>query len=420
MSLPRLISLASRTWWLGKNRGRLWGQATGVKKRLFVDVSVIAKHDAQTGIQRVVRAVWSELKRRDGVEFELIPVTANYQRGYCVVSSDFLESSREELISAPARAGPGDVFLGLDLSAQFLPLYRRQLRDWRRGGARVNVVVYDLLPLTHPDLFNARTVSRFRRWFDVLSRHCDQAICISCQVGRDLQERLETKGCRTGPNIAYLKLGGDIAASRPSVGMPDEIAQIVNRMRFRPTVLMVGTVEPRKAYDTALAAFEFLWNSSRADAPDLVIVGKPGWKTDALQERLRSHPEHARRLHWLPEVTDEALCALYEACRGLLMTSRAEGFGLPLLEAAAHGRNVLARDLPVFREQVSDNVSFFVDDAPEILGEAILGLATSGHRRPHFNLDLSTWSDCVDGLLKIIDSHPDRIAGSDLRSRRAS
>jgi len=367
-----------------------------------------------------VRAVWSELRKRAGPEFELIPVTANYRRGYCEISPDFIGAAADAAVGAPVSARAGDVFLGLDLSAQFLPLHTSQLRAWRKAGATIHLVVYDLLPLTRPDLFTSRTVSRFRRWFDVLSQHCDEAICISRQVGRVLREQLQIRGSATQPAISYLRLGSDIAASQPTTGVPDAIAQLVHRMRFRPTILMVGTVEPRKSYNVALAAFEYLWDHRAAEAPDLVIVGKPGWKTDTLQTRLRNHPEHSQRLHWLESVTDEALCCLYESSRGLLMTSQAEGFGLPLLEAQAHGRKVLARDLPVFREQDLPNVDYFEDDAPAVLGEAILRLATGVQSRPSDTVRLATWSDGVEGLLERIGRQAPSAQDDDARLRNAS
>lgn len=82
------------------------------------------------------------------------------------------------------------------------------------------------------------------------------------------------------------------------------------------------------------------------------------------------------------------------------MASRGEGFGLPLIEAAMHRRHVLARDLPVFREQKLPNVLFFSDDAPTALGERLLELVSLGQEHEAPAADLPTWSDCVDGLLK--------------------
>ena len=197
-----------------------------------------------------------------------------------------------------------------------------------------------------------------------------------------------------------MKLCGDIAASRPTAGICDDVLRLLDRMRFRPTILMVGTVEPRKAYDVALGCFEHLWNKGMGEAPDLVIVGKPGWKTEALQRRIRGHAEHGRRLHWLDQVSDEGLCALYEACRGLLMTSHAEGFGgLPLVEAVGHRRHVLARSLLVFREQNLPNVSFFDDDSPEALGDLVLKLSAAGLDRPKQTPNLPDWSESIHDLL---------------------
>ena len=162
-------------------------------------------------------------------------------------------------------------------------------------------------------------------------------------------------------------MAGDIAGSVPSTGVCDELSRLLEYLRFRPAILMVGTIEPRKGYEAALAAFEYLWSHGPTDAPDLVLIGKAGWKTVAYQSKIRNHPEFAKRLHWFDNISDEGLCLLYQACRGLLMASRGEGWGLPLIEAALHRRPVLARDLPVFREHALANIQFFSDDAPRAL-----------------------------------------------------
>src|SRR5205085_1970151 len=121
-----------------------------------------------------------------------------------------------------------------------------------------------------------------------------------------------------------------------------------------------------------------LWCERPTDSPDLVIVGKPGWKTSGLQEQICAHPEFGQRLHWLREMSDEGLCLLYEACRGLLVASRGEGWGLPLIEATMHRRFILARDLPVFREHGQTNIAYFTDDSPGPLGERLVELMNTG------------------------------------------
>ena len=391
--------IGARLTWLWRHRKKFGERTRGDQPRLLVDVSAIIRHDAQTGIQRVVRAVWSELERRDGQGFQLVPVFATQSQGYCYAPPDFLNHPLVALTVEPVSARAGDKFLGLDLSAHILPKWRQQLRAWRNHGATVHLVVYDLLPILRPQWFNSKATAHFHNWFSVLAEDADQAICISKQVSRDLRDRLRERASRSTVSVVNMQMGGDIANSRPSEGICDEISQLLDRLRFRPAILMVGTVEPRKAYDTALAAFEHLWRNRGGDAPDLVIVGKSGWKTVALQQRLRAHPEHGKRLHWLDSVTDEGLGRLYEACRGLFVASLGEGFGLPLAEAMMHGRHVLARDLPVFREQNLPNALFFEDDRPAALGERLMDLVRAGPLSPQIKLDLPTWNDCVDKLL---------------------
>lgn len=392
----------ARFAWLWRHRQRFGDRAQGARPRLLVDVSTIIRHDAQTGIQRVVRAVWSALLQRDGQGFELVPVYATHAHGYCYAPADFLDAELGSRSPKPVRVRGGDKFLGLDLSAHVLPKYRRQLRAWRAHGATVHLVVYDLLPILHPQWFNAKASAHFHNWFNLLADEADQAICISKDVSRDLRNQLRQSGAGSALSIGIMTLGGDIANSRPSGGICQEVSDLLDRLRFRPAVLMVGTIEPRKAYDAALAAFEYLWRERGGEAPDLVIVGKAGWKTHDLQHRLRTHPEHGKRLHWLDSVSDEGLGRLYESCRGLLVASLGEGFGLPLSEAMMLGRHVLARDLPVFREQNLPNVLYFEDDRPAALGDRLMDLMRSGPLSPDAQLDLPTWSDCADGLLEIL------------------
>lgn len=392
-------SLPARLSWLWRHKGIFANREVGADPRLLVDVSAIIKHDAQTGIQRVVRAVWSELRTRHGEGFDVVPVFATAQRGYCHAPLDFLHEAADLSCREPVRAGPSDRFLGLDFAAQFIPKYRAQLRAWRAAGASVHLIIYDLLPLIRPEWFTSAAVAHYRRWFDVVVRDADQAICISRQVARDLRDQLDIHAPVRRPEIAYLGMGGDIAASFPSTGVGEKVSKLLDRMRFRPTILMVGTIEPRKGYDAALTAFEHLWTTGGSETPDLVIVGKPGWKTAKLQHRIANHPELGTRLHWLDDVSDEGLCRLYDAARGVLMASRGEGFGLPLLEAVLHQRFVLARDLPVFREQGLPNVVYFDDDRREPLARSILQLTALGQTKASLTAKLPTWRTNVNALL---------------------
>lgn len=393
-AIANTMAATARGAWFALNRSAFRDNGPARKPRLLVDVSVIIRHDAATGIQRVVRAVWSELCRANQEGFDLVPVYASRSRGYCYASADFLVRKRQ--VGAPVGVRPGDKFLGLDLAANYLPGCIQQLDAWRNAGASIHMVVYDLLPLNRAEWFNPTTRAHFSRWFEVLRTRADQILCISDQVKRDVLDRL---GPGPAPRVGRIYLSGDIASSRPSTGVTSEARAVLARMAKRPTVLMVGTIEPRKGYNAALDSFDLLWRRDPENAPDLVIIGKAGWKTSELQQRVRGHAMHGERLHWLENVSDEALSLFYGACRGLLFASRAEGFGLPLAEAAMHGRWILARDLPVFREQSLANVTYFSGDDPDPLADRLAELVETANRTDPPQVSLPSWSECLDKLL---------------------
>lgn len=91
----------------------------------------------------------------------------------------------------------------------------------------------------------------------------------------------------------------------------------------RPSVLAVGTIEPRKGYRQIISAFDLLWE--RGEDVTLVIVGIKGWLMEDLISRIENHPEKGRRLFWLSRISDGMLSHLYRTATVLLAASSGEG-----------------------------------------------------------------------------------------------
>ena len=369
-------------------------------RQILVDVSVIHQTDARTGVQRVVRSLLLQLIQAPPTGYKVRLIFATRQHGYCYVDCGFLDQPAQAsgavggALQAEVHVQGGDLFLGLDLAAHLLPRHRAQVLHWKRSGVKVHIVVYDLLPLQHPEWFNPKTTRNFKRWIKWVAVYADSAICISETVRMELRIWLSGRfGLPpTALAVSTIVLGADIEASAPSNGLPVNAQFLLARLRNTPAVLMVGTLEPRKGYDQALAAFELLWQQS-GKTPLLVIVGRPGWKTNVLQQALRAHPQAGKKLFWLQNASDEYLARLYAACSGVLVASRAEGFGLPLIEAACLGKPVLARDIAVFRETTVEGVKYFSGTTPQGLATSIEDWLKNGRAvaQPARNKRLPTW-----------------------------
>jgi glycosyltransferase involved in cell wall biosynthesis len=378
-------------------------------RQLFVDISAMVQTDLKTGIQRVVRSVLMALVQQPPAGYRIEPIYSRgngqpylYARQYMLAQFGIDDL---ELGDAPLEVRAGDLFLGLDLfmhgTAQNLP----RLQDMRNRGVEIHFIIYDILPLLRPEVFPTGSEADFRRWLQTAAAVSDGLVCISRAVADEVATWLATQPPmpRAPLKLGYFHLGADIHASAPSFGLPDNAEQVLQTIRSRPSLLMVGTVEPRKGQAQALAAFELLW--AQGVEVNLVIVGKHGWMVDALAARMRAHPENGQRLFWLEGCSDEMLLALYASCSALLAASEGEGFGLPLIEAAQHQLPIIARDLPVFREVTGSHATYFDGLSPAALADALttwLALFASGNAPASTGLEWLTWEQSAQQLLDAI------------------
>ncbi|WP_333896748.1 glycosyltransferase family 1 protein [Brevundimonas aurantiaca] len=372
-------------------------------RRMFIDVTMISKNDAGTGIQRIVRALALQKDEIQAQGWDVWYVVASRRTPYHRIDWPDTKSS-EHPVAIHARAG--DVFLGLDYSLDVVRIHERQLRGLVGEGARLWFLVHDLLPIQRPEWFPPENVARYGKWLRVLGSLSEGFLCNSEQTETELIEVLRRRfGLSRGYHTHVLPMGTDIQASLHTTGVPEGFDDYIARLKLNPTILMVGTLEPRKGHQCVLDAFDRLWREGFVG--NLVIVGRPGWKVASLLDRLRSHPEHGKHLHWLDNASDEALMRLYEASDGVLLASLAEGFGLPLTEALRFRKPVLARDLAVFRRHSSSGIRYFPVQADTTAMAAAISAWVEEIQsgaivvRPGCDTD---WRDSVCSLLSALDT----------------
>ncbi len=394
---------------MARNRARL------DRPRLFVDVTATSSSNLHTGIERVVRGVLTQLLNADALPWRVEPVKLVEGRFVQALpyALHLLEHPSIGDSGAEVQPQAGDILLGLDWVADLLPENTALLDAWRARGVRMLFVVYDLLPVRMPHRFPNFISPMHARWLQCIGRYADALVGISKAVVEDLRNwyQQQPPDRRVPLALGYFYPGNDPVSTRPTLGLPKDASRVISRLRETPSFLMVGTVEPRKGHAFVLDAFERLW--SAGVSVNLVIVGRLGWMSEALAERLRSRGKTDARLVWMEHASDEYLEQLYDVSHALVAASEGEGFGLPLVEAAGRGLPIIARDIPVFREVSEGRAHYFVGHDVDALVQVLRSVLTCDRlvelQRPSTSL---SWEVTTAQLCDMISraDHPQWLA----------
>ena len=226
----------------------------------------------------------------------------------------------------------------------------------------------------------------------------DVIACVSSTTETGLREYV-TK------HYPWRVLGKDDGFHFP-LGSSNLVKGIAPRLRnsTRPErFLAVGTIEPRKRYDLIISAFEEVWK--RYPEVSLTVVGRPGWKTEWLCEKLERLDASNTQFTWLSDAADEELARQYGETDCLIAASDQEGFGLPLVEAMSVGVPVIASDIEIFHEVAGDNALFFKRGDASDLAQLISSVIESAAVLPEVKVEerIFSWADSAEEFLGGLD-----------------
>ncbi len=215
------------------------------------------------------------------------------------------------------------------------------------------VTVHDVAFLRDPGHFTPRGVQFFTRALERTRAEAHVVVVPSEATALDcIEAGIERERIDVVPHGVRVHAPDDaaVAAFRSARGLE------------RPYVLWTGTREPRKNLAGLLAAFARV----PATDVDLVLVGPAGWGEVAdVPADVRARVHHVGRLPW-----DELQLA-YAGARAFCFPSLWEGFGMPVLEAMAHGVPVVT-SVGTSMAEVAGGAALLVDPRdPDELAAAL-------------------------------------------------
>ncbi len=192
---------------------------------------------------------------------------------------------------------------------------------------RYRFIIYDLLPITHPEFFRTEWLLEIFSYYKTL-RRARSCGFISEDTREDYYRRLKRTTIRGG---VVLPLGSD------GFGLKTDPPALNRKLKF--TVL--GTIEPRKNHELILNAFEPLLQQIKGLR--LAFIGKMGWVDPEFAQkihRLSSDKNSGFEFHSGPD--DDTVRRAIEESRATIYISAAEGYGLPPVESLWVGTPVIA------------------------------------------------------------------------------
>lgn len=166
------------------------------------------------------------------------------------------------------------------------------------------------------------------------------------------------------------------------------------------TIVVIGSPAPHKNIGLILdLAPELAQHGIR-----IAVVGR----LDARVFQKTEAKAASENVVWIGGVSDDELMALYQSCLCLAFPSRAEGFGLPPLEAMALGCPVVSSDWASMPEVCGDAVLYASPDDRDAWLRAFLALRTDHKLRERLiqrgleRADQFTWRRSAESYLELM------------------
>ena len=251
--------------------------------------------------------------------------------------------------------GMDAMFAGVDVfhaTEHLLPRLRR---------VRSVFTLHDLIFQFDPDSHKRLNIAFLRTMMPRFLRAADAIIAVSECSKRDAVRIYNVPADKiwviyegVDPRFKPIDDAAQLASIRRKYNLPQ---------RF---VLHLGTIEPRKNLTLLFEALTAL----NVERHALVVAGKTGWLTDPIFARIGELGLQDRVL-FTGYVPDEDLPTLLSAASVLVMPSKYEGFGLPVLEAMACGTPVIASNASSLPEVGGDAALYAPPDDPSAWAELI-------------------------------------------------
>ncbi len=242
----------------------------------------------------------------------------------------------------------------------FMPI--QQLPIFRPRKMKTVAVIHDLAFHEYPQQFRYKDWLLLHTFSAQVANEADAIIAVSEATKKDIKKYYGRE-----KNVYVVHHGIDherfkkFSDSEKQEGL-EKLQKKYPELK-KPYILFVGQIQPRKNIVRLVEAFEVLRSHplqlplGQGERLQLVIAGGHGWNNAEIYKRIETSSAKENILV-TGAVPDELLPALYANAEVFVLPSLQEGFGIPLIEAAACGVPLVTSDRSSMKEIVECNPAF--------------------------------------------------------------
>ncbi len=223
------------------------------------------------------------------------------------------------------------------------------------GDYKVVITVHDMFPVEYVKYFGIVYSMYFKHSLKKTLKYADKIMYVS-ECTRKATHKFFPEAEKIDSCVTH------IICKRPELDSVKEKVSESELMLPEEYFLYVGNMEKRKGVDLLLKAYAVY--KERGGKRHLVLAGRMLEKD--IEELMVSVAEKTKTVIYKDYVSNDEKLILYDKSSAFVFPSKAEGFGIPVIEAIWQLRPVIVSDLPIFDEIAGDCINRFNIECDEI------------------------------------------------------
>ncbi len=237
---------------------------------------------------------------------------------------------------------------------------------------KLAATVHDVFPITHPQYYGKIYEWYFRFGLDKTIRNFDLLIYNS-QETKEETEKYFPKAKEKDCVISYI-----IVPRLPRIKITDNAS-----------FLYIGNLEKRKGTDILLTAYRKY--RCKGGKRALRLGGKIREKD--IEHLIHEVQNEVGGIQYLGYLAEEERNQEYASCFCFIFPSKAEGFGIPIIEVMNYNKPIIVTELSIYHEIMGEGILYVqAGSSPETVSERLANVMLA----EAFHADMALYSEIID------------------------